>query len=194
MTIFLISALVAVAAIFALMKFGKIEDKDGNNIPDVVDTKIKQTKEVAKAAKEAAKSSIALVSQLQQAAVPAVGGIASAATNQQPSTPVAESLNRTQLNELFGITGNKVDASKLEKAWTKAGSPTDSEEVAKILQDAGVDPAVIAQAFTEMGLPEPSGGTPATGGTTSVNTQDLLAQIMALTPAEQQQVLAYLQK
>jgi Zn-finger protein len=55
MTIFIISALVAVAAIFALMKFGKIEDKDGNNIPDVVDTKIKQTKEVAKEVKARAK-------------------------------------------------------------------------------------------------------------------------------------------
>jgi hypothetical protein len=175
----------------AVNKFAELMAKVSS--PEYQDM-IGQTKEVAKAAKEAAKSSIALVGQLQQAAASAAGGIASAATNQQPSAPVAESLNRTQLNELFGITGNKVDASKLEKAWTKAGSPTDSEEVAKILQDAGVDPAVIAQAFTEMGLPEPSGGTPATGGTTSVNTQDLLAQIMTLTPAEQQQVLAYLQK
>ena len=42
MTIFIISAVVAVAVIFALMKFGKIEDKDGNNIPDVVDEKVKK--------------------------------------------------------------------------------------------------------------------------------------------------------
>ena len=47
MTIFIISAIVAVAVIFALMKFGKIEDKDGNNIPDVVDEKVKKVKEVA---------------------------------------------------------------------------------------------------------------------------------------------------
>jgi Zn-finger protein len=31
---------------FFLMKTGKIEDKDGNNVPDVIDTKIKETKEV----------------------------------------------------------------------------------------------------------------------------------------------------
>ena len=55
MTIFIISALVAVAAIFALMKFGKIEDKDGNNIPDVVDEKVKKVKEVAGEVKERAK-------------------------------------------------------------------------------------------------------------------------------------------
>ena len=51
MTIFIISAVVAVAVIFALMKFGKIEDKDGNNIPDVVDEKVKKVKEVAKEVK-----------------------------------------------------------------------------------------------------------------------------------------------
>ncbi len=155
---------------------------------------IGQTREVAKAAKEAAKSSIALVSQLQQVGTAAAGGVASAATNQQPPAPVKESLNNRQLNELFGITGNKVDASKLQKDWKKAGSPTDSDEVAKILQDAGVDPAVISQAFSDMELPAPAGTTSALAGDNTVNTQDLLAQIMALTPAEQQQVLAYLQK
>ena len=152
---------------------------------------ISQTREVALAAKEAAKSSIALVTQLQQVGTAAAGGITSAATNQQPA-PVKESLNRAQLNELFGITGNKVDASTLQKAWTKAGSPTDSEEVAKILQAAGVDPAVISQAYTDMSLPAPAGA--ASEATAAVNTQDLLAQIMKLTPAEQKQVLAHLKK
>jgi hypothetical protein len=51
MTIFIISAVVAVAVIFALMKFGKIEDKDGNNLPDVVDEIVKKVKEVAKKVK-----------------------------------------------------------------------------------------------------------------------------------------------
>jgi aldehyde:ferredoxin oxidoreductase len=51
MTIFIISAAAAVAVIFALIKFGKIEDKDGNNIPDVVDEKVKKVKEVAKEVK-----------------------------------------------------------------------------------------------------------------------------------------------
>lgn len=48
MTIFIISAVVAVAAIFALIKFGKIKDKDRNNIPDVIDEKVKKVKEVTK--------------------------------------------------------------------------------------------------------------------------------------------------
>lgn len=126
----------------------------------------------------------------------AAAGQAAGAAGEKPAAPapVKESLNNRQLNELFGITGNKVDASKLEKAWTKAGSPTDSDEVATILQDAGVDPAVISQTFSDMGLPAPAGAASATVGNNSVNTQDLLAQIMSLTPAEQKQVLAYLQK
>jgi hypothetical protein len=152
---------------------------------------ISKTREVAMAAKEAAKSSIALVGQLQQAAVPASGGIASAATNQQPSAPVAESLNRTQLNELFGITGNKVDASKLEKAWTKAGSPTDSEEIKQILISAGVDEQLVATAFADLGIEVSSTSADPTGET--VNIQELLAQISKLSAAEQKEILAYAQ-
>jgi len=127
----------------------------------------------------------------------AMAGQAAGAAGEKPPAPTTESLNRNQLNELFGITGNKVDASTLQKAWAKAGSPTDSEEVAKILQGAGVDPAVISKAYTDMSLPAPAGSveptldTPAASG---VNTADMLAQILKLTPAEQQQVLAYLKK
>ena len=37
---------IAGAVVFFLMKSGKIEDKDGNNIPDVIDEKIESVKEV----------------------------------------------------------------------------------------------------------------------------------------------------
>jgi hypothetical protein len=172
----------------AVNKFAELMAKVSS--PEYQDM-IGQTKEVAKAAKEAAKSSIALVGQLQQAAVPAAGGIVSAATNQQPSAPVAESLNRTQLNELFGITGNKVDASKLEKAWTKAGSPTDSEEIKQILISAGVDEQLVSTAFAELGIEV--GSTSADPAGETVNIEELLAQISKLSAAEQQEILAYIQ-
>lgn len=66
MTIFLIILAVTLGTYFFLIKTGKIEDKDGNNIPDVVDNKVKETKarvkrvkeeaaDVVKAAKEVAK-------------------------------------------------------------------------------------------------------------------------------------------
>jgi hypothetical protein len=51
LTILLVGALV----IFTLMKTGKIEDKDGNNIPDVIDTKIEETKEIIHEVKVRAK-------------------------------------------------------------------------------------------------------------------------------------------
>jgi hypothetical protein len=41
----LLALAVVGAVIFFLMKTGKIEDKDGNNIPDVIDTKIEEVKE-----------------------------------------------------------------------------------------------------------------------------------------------------
>jgi hypothetical protein len=106
----------------------------------------------------------------------------------------------------------KVTADKLNSAWTKAGSPTDSEAVAQVIQGAGVDPAVVSKAYTDMGIEAPAAkpapaadaakpdeladikknaGLPAGS---SVNIKDMLAQITALTPEEQNQVLAYLKK
>ena len=48
----------------------------------------------------------------------------------------------------------KVTADKLNSAWKKAGSPTDSEEVSKIIGDAGIDPAIVKQVFTDLKLPQ----------------------------------------
>jgi arylsulfatase A-like enzyme len=113
---------------------------------------------------------------------------------------MSESLTSHQLNELFGMTGNKIDASKLNTAWMKAGSPTDSDAVAKILQDAGVDTAVISKAYADMNITAPTAAStdtnqPSSDKTTgSDNIQDLLAQIMKLSAAEQKQVLAHLKK
>jgi hypothetical protein len=125
----------------------------------------------------------------------AMAGQAAGGAGEKPTpTPVKESLNTRQLNELFGITGNKVDASTLEKAWTKAGSPTDSDAVAQILQGAGVDPAVISKAYTDMSLPEPAGKVEPTMDAAKVNIKDMLDQILKLDPKDQKQVLAYLKK
>ena len=43
---------VSVGVVYVLMKTGKIEDKDGNNIPDAVDNKVKETKARVKRVKE----------------------------------------------------------------------------------------------------------------------------------------------
>lgn len=51
----LLALVIAGAVVFFLMKSGKIEDKDGNNIPDAVEEKLAEVKEVAKVVKERAK-------------------------------------------------------------------------------------------------------------------------------------------
>lgn len=50
-----------------------------------------------------------------------------------------------------------VTADALNKAWAAAGSPTDSEEVAKVLQSAGVPAETVSKVFADLKLPEPTG-------------------------------------
>ena len=156
-----------------------------------------QMKDIAGAVKDIALSNDSLLqwikglTQAASAVGGAVAGQAAGAAGEKPAAPVAESLNRAQLNELFGITGNKVDVSKLEKAWTKAGSPTDSEEIKQILVSAGVDEQLVATAFADLGIEvSPTSADPA--GET-VNIEELLAQISKLSAAEQKEILAYAQ-
>jgi hypothetical protein len=148
----------------------------------------------AQAAVNAARSMLSKVSPV----VSAIAGQAAGRAGEKPA-PTTESLNRNQLNELFGITGNKVDASRLQKAWKKAGSPTDSDQVATILTSAGVDPAVISKAYTDMSIPVPTDRieptvSPTDSGSTgnTVNINDLLAQILKLDTAAQQEILSLL--
>ena len=58
----LLALVVAGAVVFFLMKSGKIEDKDGNNIPDAVEEKLAEDKEVAKVVKERAKRAQKVIS------------------------------------------------------------------------------------------------------------------------------------
>lgn len=128
---------------------------------------------------------------LAQVAAAGAGGAVSAATSSQPTT---ESVSRRQITELFGLTGNKIDASKLEKAWTQAGSPTDSEEIRKILQSAGVEYSIIDQAFQDIGVQSSVGNTTNKTVTQTINTQEIVARIRKLTPAQQKEILALLGK
>ena len=64
----------------------------------------------------------------------------------------------------------KVTADKLNKAWKKAGSPTDSAELAKFLQTQGVGSETIAPVYKNMKLPVPKMQTPAEKGKTQQKT------------------------
>jgi hypothetical protein len=50
----------------------------------------------------------------------------------------------------------------LNQAWTAAGSPTDSEEIAKVLQGAGVAPDAVNKIFADLKLPTPGAAPTAT--------------------------------
>jgi hypothetical protein len=51
---------------------------------------------------------------------------------------------------------NKTTSDKLRTAWTKAGSPTDSDAVYKLLKDQGVDAGVINSVYDSMKLATPA--------------------------------------
>jgi hypothetical protein len=80
----------------------------------------------------------------------------------------------------------KITADKLNSAWSKAGSPTDSAALAKFLKSQGVDDAVISQTFKAMKLKV---GDAAQAGYAQVRSQ--LAQ---LNTKQKRQLAAYLQK
>ena len=68
----------------------------------------------------------------------------------------------------------KVTADKLNSAWKKAGSPTDSDAIANILRQQGVDDKVLAPVYKTLGAklpatpvaPQPKGATPQPKGAT----------------------------
>ena len=67
----------------------------------------------------------------------------------------------------------KITADKLNSAWKKAGSPTDSDAIANILRQQGVSDEVLAPVYKQMGAKLPAapaantGTLGQTGGTTS---------------------------
>lgn len=50
-----------------------------------------------------------------------------------------------------------VTIDKLNNAWQKAGSPSDSDQIATVLKSAEVPDTVIAKVYADMGLPAPGG-------------------------------------
>jgi len=81
----------------------------------------------------------------------------------------------------------KVTADKLMKAWTKAGKPTDSVQIAQWLTTQGIDGAVMQQAFQTAGIKMPD--------LKKIASDDpvmALAQKINTNPGIKKQVLQYL--
>jgi len=86
----------------------------------------------------------------------------------------------------------KITADKLNSAWKKAGSPMDSEEVAKILTAAGVGDDVVKQVYTDLKIsaaPAEPEAQAATGGYAEVK-----KAIAQLNTKDRKRMIAYLTK
>ena len=84
-----------------------------------------------------------------------------------------------------------VTADKLNSAWKKAGSPTDSEEVAKILTTAGVSANNVKQIYTDLKLPAPGAAaeTPA-----ELDSAALEKMIASMTAKDKKRLAQYITK
>jgi hypothetical protein len=93
----------------------------------------------------------------------------------------------------------KVTADKLMTAWKKAGSPTDSDAVAAIMKQAGVDDAIIASSMKSVSgqsaqsAPADAVAPAPVDAQTQKFIQQLVASYQALTPAEKAQLKKELQ-
>jgi len=74
---------------------------------------------------------------------------------EQPAENEKEPKKPGMLSRMGKNLTTKVTADKLNKAWKKAGSPTDSAELAKFLQTQGVDRETMAPVYKNMKLPVP---------------------------------------
>lgn len=82
----------------------------------------------------------------------------------------------------------QVTADKLMQAWKKAGSPTDSNAVADIMQQAGVNPEVVKKVYSGMQIPEPG----AKGTADQIDYKTLSDQIMKLPVDTKVQIVNYM--
>jgi hypothetical protein len=83
----------------------------------------------------------------------------------------------------------KFTADKLNSAWQKAGSPTDSEEVAKVLTAAGVGDDVVKKVYTDLKISAAPEAQAATGGYAEVK-----KAIAQLNTKDRKRMIAYLTK
>ena len=88
----------------------------------------------------------------------------------------------------------KVTADKLNSAWQKAGSPTDSAEIAKILAAQGVADDVIKQTFQSMKIDTSAAAAPADEKAAATIYSQVKSEIVNLDKKSQKRLMAYLQK
>ena len=87
----------------------------------------------------------------------------------------------------------KITADKLNSAWEKAGSPTDSAELEKFLAAQGISDQIIKQTFQSMKID--AGAAPAEDPKKAATLYaQVKTEIQGLDKKSQKQLMAYLQK
>jgi hypothetical protein len=112
------------------------------------------SREVVKQAAEHYKETTEVIQGLSQIASSAVAG-GTAAAGTQPAPTTAESRQAYKAKIIVEFL-DKISSKNLRKKWEAAGSPTDSDAVAKVMIDAGANPEVVKNAFTTVGVEPPA--------------------------------------
>ena len=91
----------------------------------------------------------------------------------------------------------KITADKLNSAWKAAGSPTDSDQVAAVLKDQGVDAGIIDKVYADLKLPttDPTADPVATAkGSAGSSYADVKKLVLALNKKDKQRLMQYVTK
>ena len=107
-------------------------------------------------------------------------------------------LNEGPLDAIKGLFGKSkaaapataVTADALNAAWKQAGSPTDSDEIAAILKQAGVGDDVVGKVYTDLKIPAP-GTKPAAA---AIDIEQVKKIIAALPVDRKVRLLKFMQK
>lgn len=91
-----------------------------------------------------------------------------------------------------GNLTTKVTADKLMSAWKKAGSPTDSNEIAEFLKGQGVVDDIVVQVYQSMKLPQP--GAASSEAATAVAYKDVAAVVAKLTTKDKLRLVKWVEK
>lgn len=98
-----------------------------------------------------------------------------------------------KLSQMGTNLTTKVTADKLNSAWQKAGSPTDSNELAAFLKTQGVAQDVIASVYQGMKLPAPGERTEPTIDEPAMDIEQVKKLVMALPTDRKIRLLTFLQ-
>jgi hypothetical protein len=91
-----------------------------------------------------------------------------------------------------GNLTTKVTADKLMSAWKKAGSPTDSNEIAEFLKGQGVVDDIVVQVYQSMKLPQP--GAAAAEAPAAITYKQVAEVVAKLTTKDKLRLVKWVEK